>query len=325
MSDGRDVGDDNQSNGIVAAQSMKTAQALTSATQAADAAPAAIAADGKYTNDFDEDEIVVKFDPSDVDVVSTKIRTWNAKHPGNMFYADLVAQTVSSGKDLTPPFIREAAKGIYEILTVQRGGRFLKLPERVSTSEYCTLLTPKRCVEKIIHAIKTSIHKIELREKGVTQPYKKEKKGIDGSSQSKSTTTKSKSPTPTTKTPKATTNLSTNPGPSLVKKTHKGPDKTPAKSFTAETWSVGGGTSPTRFQQSPTANANRLALLPFSFAYEAVAGNQPVHWYGLKAVSVICSQSDPWTAFQALDVPCGVYTTETEPERERLMRLQVRP
>jgi hypothetical protein len=272
-------------------------------------------------NDVEEGESIIKFDPSDVDIVSTKIRTWNARHPGNIHYTELVARVVASGsKDLTATSIRDAANEIYEILTVQRGGRFLKLPERVATAEYCTLLTPKRCVEKIIHAIKTATNRSELRQKGVTQPYKKEKKNTDvvGSNKIKTTIVLTNTANNKTKNLNGKWIKSTKgTGTKLLATNHPIPSSIKKKSHNR--------VSSSSSQQNPIINSNRLALLPFSVAYDAVAGNQPIHWYGLKVVSVVCSQSDPWTAFQALDVPCGEYTTKTEPDRERSMRLQVRP
>lgn len=317
------VGDDNQNIDRAAAPSARAAKLSTKATKLS-AITTARSPDGKNANDVDDGEIVIKFDPSDVDVVSTKIRTWNARHPGNIYYTELVAEAVSSGKDLTSTSTRAAAQRIYEVLTVQRGGRFLKLPERVSTSDFCTLLTPKRCVEKIIHAIKTAMHRSE-REKGLTQLHTKEKKITDVSGHSKVMCTKPKSLTGKIKSAESTTKLPPKLVLSSLKKNHQGSDKALSRASTAELRSVSGDSSPNRSKQSLIENTNRLALLPFSVAYEAVAGNQPIHWYGLKAVSAVCSQSDPWTAFQALDVPCGGYTIETEPERERLMRLQVSP
>lgn len=282
-----------------------------------------------HANDFVHGEIL--FNPSNVDIVSTKIRTWNARHPGNVFYNDLVARTVANSPDMPAPLVREAAMQIYDILTVDRGGRFLKLPERVTTSHTCTLMKRSRCVEKIIHAIKTAMLKKILREKGITQPYKKEKKKDPSAStptvaktKPKILATKINCKALKIKKPKEKAKLSSNPSHASSNKSTQSLNKSPPKAHAGPIQGAGVIINPKKTQSSPTNSTNRLALLPFSVAYEAVAGNQPIHGYALKIISVVCSQSDPWTAFQALDVPCSGHTSDSEPERERLMRLQVR-
>jgi hypothetical protein len=96
----------------------------------------------------------IPFEPADNDIVSTKIRTWNRKHPGNIFYAQLINSNVKAdpSRFVDPAEVRKVAQGLYKILAIQRGGRFLKLPECALTSETCTVMSEKRSVEKIIHA-----------------------------------------------------------------------------------------------------------------------------------------------------------------------------
>jgi hypothetical protein len=71
---------------------------------------------------------------------------------------------------------------------------------------------------------------------------------------------------------------------------------------------------------SPTTKKPRLEVVSF----EAVKGKQHIHKYALELISLVCSQSDPNRAHQVLDTPTHDFTIDNEPEKERLMRLQLR-
>ena len=96
----------------------------------------------------------IPFVPEDNDIVATKIRTWNKKHPGNIFYTHLINSAVEADPSRfeNAAEVRLIAQQIYQIIAVQRGGRFLKLPDCAITSETCIVMSEKRGVEKIIHA-----------------------------------------------------------------------------------------------------------------------------------------------------------------------------
>lgn len=70
--------------------------------------------------------------------------------------------------------------------------------------------------------------------------------------------------------------------------------------------------------QPPKANNSHTIV------YKAKEGNQPIHKYGLKLISLVCNQLDPITAHRILDNPTPEFTLDNEPEKQRLMRLQVR-
>ena len=75
-----------------------------------------------------EAEATIPFEVTEVDVVSSKNRSWNAKHPGNIFYMDLVQSLMASLPSNTGDIIgemREMAEMIVHTVTVERGGRFL--------------------------------------------------------------------------------------------------------------------------------------------------------------------------------------------------------
>lgn len=62
-----------------------------------------------------------------------------------------------------------------------------------------------------------------------------------------------------------------------------------------------------------------------SLAYKAKAGNnQKIAKPILKLISAVCNQSEMETAHRVLDMPLGGQTLESEPDVERLMRLQLR-
>lgn len=88
------------------------------------------------------DQTEINFLPSDVDVVSTKLRTWNGKHPGNIFYTELVhklVQDISVSNDC-----RSVATAIVNTIMDGRGGRFLKLKDGNKTAPGSS--NPTSCV-----------------------------------------------------------------------------------------------------------------------------------------------------------------------------------
>jgi hypothetical protein len=211
-------------------------------------------------------ETEIDFLPIDVDIVSTKLRTWNLKHPGNMFYTELVHKKILgiTESDDQAEF-RRVAEEIVHMLTIERGGRFLKLKEGDKGPTRCILMERKNAISKVIHALRTAQSKLEIRTiVGDSQPAGKKKKV------------------------------------NVVKLA-----KTRDKSLTPRS---------SRGNPSPVFD---------SIEYQAKQGNQPIHKYALKLISLVCNQSDPATAHRVLDNPSPEYTLESEPDKERLMRLQV--
>ena len=75
-----------------------------------------------------------------------------------------------------------------------------------------------------------------------------------------------------------------------------------------------------RGRRQPAARVERN---PFLYTVTP-SKDKPVHKYILDAIAAVCNQTIPLTAFQVLDKPLGGYTVETEPDKERLMRLGLR-
>lgn len=101
-------------------------------------------------------EVWIPFDPAPVDVVSTKLRTWNLSHPGNLYYTDLVnTNVVSLDKEDINEIKRRAEKIVYSI-TVERGGRFLRPPDGDTQPTTCVILDGKQALAKVVHALRTA-------------------------------------------------------------------------------------------------------------------------------------------------------------------------
>ena len=101
----------------------------------------------------------IDFNPTDVDIVSTKLRRWTSKHPGNIFYTDLVHQRLVGLCDVEDQQeYRRVAEDIVDILTVERGGRFLKVRdgELNSTSAKCVVMDERAAIAKVLLALRTT-------------------------------------------------------------------------------------------------------------------------------------------------------------------------
>jgi hypothetical protein len=245
----------------------------------------------------------IEFVPTAVDVVSTKLRTWNLKHPGNMFYTNLVQQKMFSDiktYEEDPLEYKRVAERIVDLLTVERGGRFLKLKEGAVKPTTCTVMGRKLCVNKVVHALRTAQSKQEVRN---TQ-------GNNNNNNANGT---------------ANANANANGGPPIVKKKKVSLPKVPKSNKER----------PGDKSQSPRPRTvpRRSAAID-CIVYRAKEGsNQHIHKHALELISLVCNQNDPSTAHYVLDKPSGAgtatatgtagYTLENEPEKERLLRLQV--
>lgn len=216
----------------------------------------------------------IEFFPTEADVVSTKLRTWNLKHPGNLFYTEMVHRRVSEYNADDHATSKRVASEIVNTILNERGGRFLKLRDGDLRPTHCTVMPFKQCIAKVTHALRTAQARLEGRspnrsKSGDASAKKKniEAKSARSSSKRPNNDRKSTSPRPRSRRP-----------------------------------SVG---EPIAYVATP----NRA---------------QPIHQYILDAISLVCNQSDASTAYRALDSPLGGYTLESEPDKERLMRLGLR-
>ena len=283
------------------------------------AAPSPASSGGKRKS---RDSVVVEekwvpFEPSDRDVVSTKIRTWNSKHPANVYYSELVKAHV----DRVPPVdsnghsevVKGIAGDIIDELTIARGGRFLKLREGDLTPTECVVMTRKQITIKVVRALR------ELHAKVVS--------GIPVS--------------PAKEVINTTKHISVS---GLFFEKHHSPSKTaaaapplppPSKSKTSSKGSGGViKTTNTRKSISPAPPASQSeseteSVVPTPpppktyFLVDDCLAKKPLDFYLKLCINSVCNFIKPDICYQALDQPLNNYTLESEPDKYRLMRLQV--
>jgi len=97
----------------------------------------------------------IPLEPTAVDVVSTKKRSINTKHPGNMFYTQFVQNVVSTIPTATDD-LRRSAGTIVGVTVDENGGRFLKPPEGEMDPTCCIAMDRKQATAKVLHALKTA-------------------------------------------------------------------------------------------------------------------------------------------------------------------------
>jgi len=104
----------------------------------------------------DKHETTIPFDPSPQDVVSTKLRSWNQTHPGNLAYQELLNHYAHQ---LSPPSnteyetnrksIQEYAVKIANYIEHDLGGIFIKIDAGVVNPKICTRMNERQILEKI--------------------------------------------------------------------------------------------------------------------------------------------------------------------------------
>eukprot|EP00980_Cylindrotheca_fusiformis_P018820 scaffold6276_cov138-Cylindrotheca_fusiformis.AAC.7 len=101
----------------------------------------------------------VPFHPTKVDVVCTKLRTWNTKHPGNIYFNKLIQEKVPSIQNDAQ--FRPMANELIEYVISEKGARFLKLSDKECfannlTPKVCTVMNRKQCLHKVIRSMRTA-------------------------------------------------------------------------------------------------------------------------------------------------------------------------
>ena len=103
-------------------------------------------------------EIEIPFVPTERDVVSTKLRNWTLQHQGNLDYADLLNDFADRLPNPAEPShlntLREFSDLIVNIITVDRQGRFLKLAEGETRPKVCILMPRRGAVHKVMNGLK---------------------------------------------------------------------------------------------------------------------------------------------------------------------------
>ena len=249
----------------------------------------------------------VPFNPTEVDVIATKVRTWNKTHPGNVFYRHCIKDAVKAYNLSTATEVRNCAEKLYNLLVTERRGRFLKLPEGLTTHHTCKVLTQRRTMDKIIHALKTARSRVEvekLRVNNVKTPKNGSNK-VNDNIQSHE---------------QAFLRELTNPQTPNSKKRKL---VTPS---TAGSWSKqkSGNSKPVKATSSTKRKPIYSKIPNDKPTYRAEQANPdwPIHDYALHCISKVCSQADPATAHRALDQPLDLSMEESK--QQRLMRLQLR-
>jgi len=105
-----------------------------------------------------DEAVQVPFEPKPKDIICTKLRTWNSKHPGNKFFNAMVQDTACK---VSEENIKTTAEAILNVLSTQRGGRFLKLHDvdvvtHGSRPHVCTVMNRKQSLNKVIRTLKTA-------------------------------------------------------------------------------------------------------------------------------------------------------------------------
>lgn len=155
-------------------------------------------------------EVWIPFDPAPVDVVSTKLRTWNLSHPGNLYYTELVNNNVASlDKDDFNEIKRRAEEIVYAV-TIERGGRFLRPPDGDTQPTTCVVLDGKQALAKVVHALRTAQSRMEGRTTTKSHNAPPKKNGLGRPGKPKSTPvakSSNRSPRPRSRRSSASDNL----------------------------------------------------------------------------------------------------------------------
>lgn len=297
----------------------------------------------------------IDFKPRDVDIVSTKLRTWNLKHPGNVFYTELIQKMLPEVQNEDQAEYRRVAEQAVEILTVQRNGRFLKLREGDKEHTRCIVMDHRHSVNKAIHALRTAAARLE----GTRIPGSGRPPGSTSSNNNSSSASKSSGKG------KGSSNVASTPPPAKKKKTKDAKSAKSSKSSRArdkvkDPWkdAVSGVGNSSIEKNSIIFNNNSYSNSSINnnssriinhdnsnniiinnnhssakkggksqqkLVYTVEEGNQPLGSYLVSLITLVCNQTtNPKVAFQVLDKPGLGYTFENEPEKNRLIRLQVR-
>ena len=246
-----------------------------------------------------EAEATIPFEVTEVDVVSSKNRTWNAKHPGNIFYMDLVQSLMASLPSNTGDIIgemremREMAERIVHTVTVERGGRFLKPPDGDGNPTMCIAMDKKQAVAKVLHALRTAQSK---QAKLATGP----------------------SPVGPTKKTKPTTVKG-------EKKSMMNGEKKPTVKGEKKPITVKGDKQTTTPLSRPKATRRREAT--FQYQIEA-SPSTPIPQHTCQLIEAVCNQLVPATAHRILDAPLvteqALSHSETAEERAHRLHFRLR-
>lgn len=226
------------------------------------------------------------FEPQEHDVVSTKLRSWNLGHTGNLLYAELLVEyalklPLPSATDYTA-VLSQVTRELVEAIA-NKGGRFLKIAEGENHPDECIVMDYKACHHKVLNGLKNKQRVILT--KGIPPKPTKKMEPPTKHQRFKS------SPNPPRDSSKR-----------VVRKRRPFDDDEEGEEA-----------------PKPKRQQRRRRLT----RYEATQGeNGSIHPYALELISYVCNNNRAEPIL--LDKPGPQYsTTEEESEKERLIRLQV--
>ena len=118
----------------------------------------------------DDDDNKVPFDPHPQDVVSTKVRTWNLNHPGNLRYQEFLlnyADELPHSGIFPPNLIAEFADEIVDKILNDECGDFLKPIMEPGGDpirpEFCIVMSKKAAREKVKIGLKNKFFALKKR------------------------------------------------------------------------------------------------------------------------------------------------------------------
>ena len=232
----------------------------------------------------DKGEDLIPFAPENDDVVSTRLRAWNLKHPGNVFYATLLTEYAEKANEDALQFpdkecisrLHQYADRIFEIITKDLKGRFLKIRDLEKKPDFCYVMNRKQCQHKTMTALRN-------RQQALKKAEEAEKKGSG--------------------VPK---NISTTPSSLKEKK------KTTKKRKEGET------------NKKPNSKKRKLEKQPKPIYTAIPGDRVKVHPYALELINHVCNFESARSNNLILENPISKYATIQEPEKERRIRLQLR-
>ena len=91
-------------------------------------------------------------------MVSTKLRSWNLGHPGNLLYAELLVDYALKlplpSDPMYSSILNQTTKQLVEVITVEKGGRFLKIAEGENHPDDCVIMDYRASHHKVLHGLK---------------------------------------------------------------------------------------------------------------------------------------------------------------------------
>ncbi|CAB9500061.1 expressed unknown protein [Seminavis robusta] len=120
-----------------------------------------------------EREGVFPFVPTDRDVIASQCPKWNHQHEGATAYSKLIDQYVlklpKMGSQNFISTLKDFCGAIYDHITLERKGRFLKLANDGLNPTHCYIMSREACMYKIEHGLRKRYKKRDVVQKRVKE------------------------------------------------------------------------------------------------------------------------------------------------------------